>query len=60
MNTAEEIRRNIATLIPKAESGADWAEICKLESLAVNLEENGEHVCVIHGACGGVNYCPEC
>jgi len=34
----EEIREQIEGLIPKAETGEQWAEICRLEALAVELE----------------------
>lgn len=36
--TAEVIRSEIDALIPKAESGAQWAEICRLEQEAIAAE----------------------
>lgn len=36
--TSQEIRSEIERLIPKAESGEQWAEICAMEVEAVELE----------------------
>lgn len=40
MRTARQIRAEIKNLIPKAESGEQWAEICALEAEAVELEKS--------------------
>ena len=34
--TTEQLRQEIKRLIPKAESGEQWAEICRLEALMLN------------------------
>lgn len=36
--TREEIQSEIDALIPKAETGEQWAEICRLEALMVELQ----------------------
>jgi len=35
---ARKIRQQIATLIRTAETGEQWAEICRLEAIAIALE----------------------
>ena len=32
MKTSDELKREIELLIPKAETGAQWAEICRIEA----------------------------
>lgn len=42
MQTARAIRSEIERLIPKAETGEQWAEICRLEAEAIALEREGK------------------
>jgi hypothetical protein len=40
--TREDIQAEIDALIPKAETGEQWAEICRLEALMVEIAPMAE------------------
>jgi len=40
--TVEELRCRIERLIPKAETGEQWAQICALEQRMINLINTGD------------------
>lgn len=46
MKTANELQAQIEQLISKAETGAQWAEICRLEAemIALRFQEAGVSV----------------
>lgn len=46
--SASEAREEISRRAAVAESGADWAEICRLEAEAVEIEQSFE--CIYCGA----------
>lgn len=64
--TIQEIKNQIEKLIRKAESGADWAEICRLEQLAIDQrsmcdvcdERPWEYQAVVCGI--QTSYCEQC
>lgn len=35
---SDELRNEIERLMPRAESGSDWAQICALEQIAIAAE----------------------
>ena len=39
--SSDDVRQEIERLLPSAETGAQWAEICRLEDIAVTMERGG-------------------
>lgn len=54
MNTAKHIQAQIERLTATAESGDDWAEICRLEDELVALitDDEAREECAAHGQFG--------